>query len=55
MVETGDGCVNAPALSPWVPPNFDLLELGFESYQLDEARVLYIDDVAVSDQKIGCE
>jgi hypothetical protein len=55
VVETGDGCVNAPNQSPWTPPTFDVLELGFESYQNDDARVLYVDDVAVSDQKIGCQ
>jgi hypothetical protein len=55
VVETGDGCVNAPNQSPWTAPTFDTLELGFESYQTDDARVLYVDDVAVSDQKIGCQ
>ncbi|MGC4087391.1 MAG: hypothetical protein QM756_05785 [Polyangiaceae bacterium] len=51
----GEGCVNQPALYPWTAPRFEQLELGFESYQTDAARVLYVDDVAVADHRIGCE
>jgi hypothetical protein len=52
---TGHGCVGQPALYPWTAPTFDQLELGFESYQADSARVLYLDDVAVADHRIGCD
>ena len=50
----GQGCVNQPADYPWTAPSFDRLDLGWESYQADDARTLYVDDVAVSTSKIGC-
>ncbi|MFZ5892024.1 MAG: hypothetical protein ACOY0T_13290 [Myxococcota bacterium] len=50
----GHGCLHQVPLFPWTAPTFDQLELGFESYQTDEARVLYVDDVAVADHRIGC-
>jgi hypothetical protein len=51
---TGDGCVNAPADFPWTAPAFDHLDLGWESYQADDARTFWIDDVVVSSAPIGC-
>jgi hypothetical protein len=50
----GQGCVNQPATFPWTAPSFDRLDLGWESYQADDARTLYIDDVVVSATKVGC-
>jgi hypothetical protein len=50
----GQGCVNQPARYPWTAPLFDHLELGWESYQADEPRTFWIDDVVVSTVKIGC-
>jgi hypothetical protein len=50
----GQGCVHQGDDFPWTAPSFDQLELGWESYQTDDARTLYIDDVAVSTQRIGC-
>jgi hypothetical protein len=50
----GQGCVNQPATYPWTAPTFDRLDLGWESYQADDARTLYIDDVIVSTSKVGC-
>ena len=51
---TGAGCVNQPASYPWTAPTFDRLDLGWESYQTDDARTLWIDDVAVATTRIGC-
>lgn len=50
----GQGCVNQPATYAWTAPTFDRLDLGWESYQADDARTLYIDDVVVSTTKVGC-
>jgi len=51
----GQGCGNGqPATYPWTAPKFDRLDLGWEAYQQDAARNLWIDDVAVSTTKIGC-
>jgi hypothetical protein len=52
---TGDGCSNpeTPA-APWTAPAFSEVYLGWEAYQPDEARVLWIDDVVLATQPIGC-
>ena len=50
----GQGCVHQNASFPWLAPSFERIELGWESYQADEARVLWIDDVVLSKQRIGC-
>ena len=52
--DSGDGCVGNLAGFPWTAPKFDHLEIGFESYQTDDERVMYVDDVAVSDHRVGC-
>lgn len=51
---TGDGCVNQTASYPWTAPAFDTLRLGWESYQTDGARTLWLDDVAISTERVGC-
>ena len=33
VTTTGAGCVNQPATYQWTAPNFDRLDLGWESYQ----------------------
>jgi hypothetical protein len=50
----GQGCVNQPATYPWTAPSFDRLDLGWESYQQDDPRTFYVDDVVLSTTKIGC-
>jgi hypothetical protein len=50
----GQGCVNQPATYAWAAPTFDHLDVGWESYQNDEARTLYIDDLVVATTPIGC-
>jgi hypothetical protein len=54
VVTTGSGCVTAPGNQTWIAPTFARLDLGWESYQQDSARTLWIDDVAVSKTRIGC-
>lgn len=50
----GDGCVNANNNIPWAAPTFTSFDLGWESYQTDDARTAYVDDVAISTTRIGC-
>jgi len=53
--ETGDGCTNpdTPA-APWTAPLFSEIYLGWESYLPDDARAIWIDDVVLATQPIGC-
>jgi hypothetical protein len=50
----GQGCVHQPADFAWTAPTFDTLSLGWESYQADSARTLYIDDVVLASGRVGC-
>jgi hypothetical protein len=54
MMGTGQGCVNQPADFPWTAPSFESMAVGWESYQMDDARVIWIDDFALGTQRIGC-
>jgi hypothetical protein len=51
---TGEGCVTPPSDQTWKAPAFDTLDFGWESYQGDSARTLYIDDVVLSTSRVGC-
>jgi len=53
---SGQGCVNQPATPPftWSAPNFDRLDLGWESYQIDGVRTIHVDDVVISKTQVGC-
>jgi hypothetical protein len=51
---TGQGCVHQSESYEWTAPNFEDLEVGWESYQGDEARTLFIDDIVISTTRIGC-
>ena len=51
---TGEGCGGQSASYVWTAPTFDRFDLGWESYQQDTARTIWIDDVVVSKTKIGC-
>jgi hypothetical protein len=54
MTGLGQGCVNQPADFPWLAPSFERVELGWESYQADDARTIWIDDVALGTARLGC-
>lgn len=49
----GDGCVNRASL-PWHFPAFDRLSVGWMAYQAYGAQELWLDDVALGTQRIGC-
>jgi hypothetical protein len=50
----GDGCVNQPSTFPWTAPIFDTVRVGWDSYQADDSRTLWLDDFAMSVGRIGC-
>jgi hypothetical protein len=52
--QTGTGCVAQPAEYVWQAPVFSRIDVGWESYQADEARSIWIDDVVISPQQVGC-
>lgn len=54
MDGTGQGCVHQGASYPWTAPSFERISLGWESYQADGPRVIWIDDVAIGTERIGC-
>ena len=52
----GDQCVHQEASTyMWASPVFATLDLGWESYNKDVGdRVLWMDDLVLSKEKIGC-
>jgi hypothetical protein len=52
VVGAGEGCGTATPV--WTAPTFDRMDIGWESYQQDTARTIWIDDFALSKTKIGC-
>jgi hypothetical protein len=50
----GDGCVNAANDFTWTAPKFTTMDLGWESYQQDDARTAWIDDVVISTTPVSC-
>jgi hypothetical protein len=51
---TGQGSRQQSASFPWTAPVFERIDVGWESYQTDDARTLSIDHVAIGAQRIGC-
>ena len=54
VVGQGQGCIAHATGDKWIFPTFSRLYLGLESYQQDDPREVWIDDVALSTTKIGC-
>lgn len=54
VAHTGAGCVSQPAGYEWASPTISQLDVGWESYQADGARTMWIDDVAYGTTRIGC-
>ena len=51
----GQGCINHDLNDTWYfPQNFAKAYVGWESYQTDDAREVWIDDVAIGTQPIAC-
>lgn len=50
----GQGCIDHDTNDKWLGPSFERLRLGYEKYQDDGKRELYIDDVVISTDRVGC-
>jgi len=54
VIGNGTRCRTLPADSPWVPPVFSRVDMGWESYQADSERSIWLDDFVLGAQRIGC-
>ncbi len=54
IMGSGDQCLNAANNYVWEAPTFSLIDIGWESYQTDDPRTAYADDVVISTTRIGC-
>jgi len=55
VVDYGTGCVDHSTGDKWFfPQDFSKAYVGWESYQKDDAREVWIDDVAIGTQAIAC-
>ncbi len=54
VVGQGDGCISQETGGKWLFPSFQHLYLGWESYQKDDPREVWIDDVAIGTTQVGC-
>ena len=55
VVETGDGCIAHETDDTWIAPTFSTLRLGWQHYQsLSNEIHMWVDDVALDDQRVGC-
>lgn len=54
VMGVGEGCLSNETDNKWVFPTFSKVSLGWESYQTDDPREVWIDDVALGTSKIGC-
>jgi hypothetical protein len=54
VIGNGTRCRTLPSDSPWVPPLFSRIDLGWESYQPDSERSIWLDDFVLGAQRIGC-
>jgi hypothetical protein len=50
----GQGCIANGTNGKWLLPEYDTISLGWEHYQASDAIDLWIDDVALDTQRIGC-
>jgi len=50
----GTRCRTLPSDSPWIPPAFSRIDMGWESYQPDSERSIWVDDFVLGAQRIGC-
>lgn len=54
VIGMGEGCIGNDAGGHWYSPIYDTLRLGWEHYQATSGKELWIDDVAVDVERIGC-
>jgi hypothetical protein len=54
VMGSGMGCIGNDLSGQWPAPTFDEIRVGWESYQPDDPREAWIDDVIIDDAPIGC-
>jgi hypothetical protein len=54
VAKKGEGCVNQPADYVWDAPAVSKMLFGWESYQTDETRTIWIDDVVIDTKPVAC-
>jgi hypothetical protein len=54
VAKKGQGCVSQLADYLWDAPDVSKMLLGWESYQIDEPRMIWIDDVVIDTKPIVC-
>ena len=55
VIDMGEGCGGNGTGGHWYSPLYDTIRLGWEHYQMsDVAHDLWIDDVAIDTDRIGC-
>ncbi|MCK6586050.1 MAG: polysaccharide lyase [Polyangiaceae bacterium] len=52
--KSGQGCTSQPGDYVWLAPSFSDIFVGWESYILDEPRTIWIDDLAIGAERLGC-
>ncbi|MGV3622723.1 MAG: hypothetical protein ACO1OB_18030 [Archangium sp.] len=53
--DRGSGCIKQGLDGGWVFPQFEKLQLGWEHYQTSDPVEMWVDDVALDEQRIGCD
>jgi polysaccharide lyase-like protein len=54
VIRNGTRCRTLPSDAPWIPPVFSRIDLGWESYQADVERAIWVDDFVLDARRIGC-
>ncbi len=54
VVGNGARCRTLADDLPWTAPSFRRIDLGWESYQPDTERLIWVDDFVLDTQRIGC-
>jgi hypothetical protein len=54
VIGHGTRCRTLAADSAWIPPVFSRIDMGWESYQSDVERSIWVDDFVLGEERIGC-
>lgn len=54
VVGNGTRCRELPDDLPWTSPSFTRVDVGWESYQADSERSIWVDDFILHSERIGC-
>ena len=54
VIGHGTRCRTIAGDAPWIPPVFSRIDMGWESYQPDTERSIWVDDFVLGTERIGC-